>query len=157
MKEDLRRVYEDLKCRSDESCVLERTIVDFKSRLHQCCCQLKEADSRVACLQEKIQLLECQHSKERQCAQDELMESERKYSNCCNDLCACQNEIRKMKRCLQDKDEEIQALTSERNCMARELQNAKQEECILQDRISCLENDNKEICRLLQQKVKCSK
>ncbi|KAK0063588.1 coiled-coil domain-containing protein 18 [Biomphalaria pfeifferi] len=157
MKEDLRRVYEDLKCRSDESCMLERTIVDFKSRLHQCCCQLKEADSRVACLQEKIQLLECQHSKERQCAQDELMESERKYSNCCNDLCACQNEIRKMKRCIQDKDEEIQALTSERNCMARELQNAKQEMCILQDRISCLENDNKEICRLLQQKVKCIK
>ncbi|CAL1548094.1 unnamed protein product, partial [Lymnaea stagnalis] len=154
MKEDLRRVYEDLKCRSDESCILERTIVDFKSRLHQCCCQLKEADSRVQCLQDKLQQMECQNNKERQGAQTELMESERKLAACCNDLCACQNEIRKLKRCIQERDEEIQNVTCDRNTLAREIQNDKQEICCLQERVNNLENDNKEICRLLQQKVK---
>ncbi|XP_059142817.1 coiled-coil domain-containing protein 18-like [Physella acuta] len=157
MKEDLRRVYEDLKCRSDESCVLERTIVDFKSRLHQCCCQLKEADTRVQCLQDKIQQMESQHTKERQAAQNELMEYDRKLCSCCNEVQAAQNEIRKLKRCVTERDEEIQNVTCERNTLVRDLQNEKQEVCALQERVSSLENDNKEICRLLQQKVKCIK
>ncbi|KAH9507589.1 hypothetical protein Btru_051526 [Bulinus truncatus] len=141
MKEDLRRVYEDLKCRSDESCVLERTIVDFKSRLHQCCCQLKEADSRVTCLQEKWSKTSTDPSQD---LGHYCLLGQYRLSSCFWATVATR-----------EKDEEIQAISCDRNTLARELQNAKQEIGILQERICNLENDNKEICRLLQQKVKC--
>ncbi|BFZ05570.1 hypothetical protein BsWGS_08609 [Bradybaena similaris] len=54
MKEDLRHMYEDLKCKSEDNCQLERNVTDLRAKLNQTCCQLKEADGRLACLHDKV-------------------------------------------------------------------------------------------------------
>ncbi|KAK3779375.1 hypothetical protein RRG08_052597 [Elysia crispata] len=157
MKDDLQRIYDDLRQKSEENSQLERAVMDYKARVHQYCCQVKEAESRIACLQDKMQQMECQHAKEKQQCMHDMEEFEKKLNACCNDLCNSQNDLRRMNRCLAEKDEEIQNLNSERSCLARDLQIEKESTCAQMERALSLENDNKEICRLLQQKVKCIK
>uniref|UniRef100_A0A0B6YTA8 Uncharacterized protein n=1 Tax=Arion vulgaris TaxID=1028688 RepID=A0A0B6YTA8_9EUPU len=157
MKDDLRRLYEDLKCKSEENCQMERLVTDYRARLNQVCCQLKEAEGRIACLHEKLQQMEFQSNREKCQGLKDVEEFERKLTQSCSDLCSCQNENRKLRRCLQEKEEEIHHIASEVNCLSREIQNEKLECSTHQERALNLENDNKEICRLLQQKIKCIK
>ncbi|CAG5115527.1 unnamed protein product, partial [Candidula unifasciata] len=102
-----------------------------------------------------VQQMEYQNNRDKCQSLKELEEFERKMAQSCNDLCTCQNENRRLRRCLQEKEEEMHNLTSEINLLSRELQSEKLESDRHQDRAVNLENDNKEICRLLQQKVKC--
>jgi len=154
MKEDMRRLYDELREKGEANNCLERNLNDIKSRYHQTCGQLKEMDSRLACCQEKVQQLECQNSRDKQQACKDLEDCERRASQCNSELCATQNELRRFKRSLQERDEELHAMTEERDCLNRDLTHEKEESCSYRERALGFENDNKEICRLLQQKVK---
>lgn len=154
LKDDLRRVYDQLKEKTEENSKLERQILDMKSDLHQSCAQMKEWDTRMQCLQEKIQQLETQLCRDKEDHCKELEDCDRRYNQACGDVQTTQNEVRKLKRHLQEQDELLHSMTSERDSIARELANEKEEANSFRDRSLSLENDNKEICRLLQQKVK---
>ncbi|BFZ20162.1 hypothetical protein BsWGS_23201 [Bradybaena similaris] len=157
IKEDLRRVCEELKCKSESTCLLQKIIADMKSRLHQTTAQFKDVENKTACVLEQIEQLECQATRDKNQFMKDMEEYDKKLNHSCNELCNCQNENRKMKRCLQDMDEKIQQFSAGINNLTRDLENTKTESCAHQDRAAGLENDNKEICRLLQQKVKCIK
>ncbi|XP_005105710.1 coiled-coil domain-containing protein 18 isoform X2 [Aplysia californica] len=157
LNESLRRTKEDLECKVDEVSGLEHTVMTLKCKIEQLFNSLKESENNNACLTEKLKQCENQNLQEKACCMKESEELERKLSQALNNLNCTSGEINKLKNQCQEKSNQIDNLTTEKNSVTRDLHSCKQKACELQDQLNKMEADNTELCQQLHHKMECIK